>query len=337
MNENHNIETQNWEKLAKSVFDSQDENTSNAESEILTRANEQQQISDLVKNIDLYFELKKYPANEAWEKVYESIHKQPKQTVLRKILLNPYVRTIAAVLVVALLVVGGYETIFNKNVTVQKLEMASTGEVITTYTLPDGTIVSLNSNTILKYPKKFGKNTREVTIEGEAFFEVKPDKNKPFIIHAGEAQIKVLGTSFNVNAYPNAPSVEVIVETGKVQVMSTMNENTENNELILIPGDKATLVLANKELLKSTNDNPNFIAWKTRNLTFRATSLDEVISTLQNVYKVNIRFDNASLGKLQLTAQFNDYPLDFILKVIESTFQVEAQRINGQYVLKAKS
>jgi ferric-dicitrate binding protein FerR (iron transport regulator) len=252
-------------------------------------------------------------------------------------LLNPYVRTIAAVLVVALLVVGGYETIFNKNVTVQKLEMASTGEVITTYTLPDGTIVSLNSNTILKYPKKFGKNTREVTIEGEAFFEVKPDKNKPFIIHAGEAQIKVLGTSFNVNAYPNAPSVEVIVETGKVQVMSTMNENTENNELILIPGDKATLVLANKELLKSTNDNPNFIAWKTRNLTFRATSLDEVISTLQNVYKVNIRFDNASLGKLQLTAQFNDYPLDFILKVIESTFQVEAQRINGQYVLKAKS
>jgi ferric-dicitrate binding protein FerR (iron transport regulator) len=203
--------------------------------------------------------------------------------------------------------------------------------------LPDGTLVSLNSDTQLKYPKRFGKETREVTIEGEAFFEVKPNKNKPFIIHAGNAQIKVLGTSFNVSAYPRARLVEVIVETGKVQVSNKLTVTEQTNELILDPGDKGTLVYSSNALLKTTNQDPNFMAWKTNNLIFRATSLNEVLRNLEKVYKVNIRLADPKLNGLLLTAQFNDYPLDFILKVIETTFQMETQKIDGQYILKAKS
>ena len=100
-------------------------------------------------------------------------------------------------------------------------EIISTpNQVINEYTLPDGSVVALNSNSKLVFPKQFNGDTREVTIEGEAFFDVKPNPEKPFIINAGKAQIKVVGTSFNVSAYPETETLEVVVKTGKVQVIS---------------------------------------------------------------------------------------------------------------------
>jgi ferric-dicitrate binding protein FerR (iron transport regulator) len=97
------------------------------------------------------------------------------------------------------------------------------------------------------------------------------------------------------------------------------------------------LVFQGNSLFKATNQNPNFLAWKTRNLVFKATSLAEVIENLEKVYKVNIRLADPKLNKLLLTAQFNDYPLEFILKVIETTFELRANEVNGQYILKARS
>ena len=129
----------------------------------------------------------------------------------------------------------------------------------------------------------------------------------------------------------------MIVETGKVQVLNNLTKTNQINNLILNPGEKGTLVYSSNALLKTTNQDPNFMAWKTHNLIFRATSLSEVIGNLEKVYKVNIRLDDPKLNGLLLTAPFNDYPLDFILKVIETTFQMETQKIDGQYILKAKS
>jgi ferric-dicitrate binding protein FerR (iron transport regulator) len=243
----------------------------------------------------------------------------------------------AAILVGALLLVSGYEFFYRPASSGTMLQVVATDKVLNTVALPDGTFVSLNSDTKISYPKKFSGKTREVSIEGEAFFEVKPDKNKPFIIHAGKAQIRVLGTSFSVSAYPATKQVEVIVQTGKVQVVNKTSEKQQTDELILTPGDKGTLVYASNTMQKTTNQDPNFIAWKTRNLTFKATSLHEVIENLEKVYKVNISLADPKLNELLLTAQFNDYSLDFILKVIENTFPIEVQEIDGQYVLKARS
>jgi len=287
----------------------------------------------------LYFDLKKYPAEQAWGKVESRIHDRISSgnTIIRKLISNPLYRVAAAILVAAVLLVSGYEVFYNPSETVAVLELTATDQVLNTFALPDGTLVTLNNDTKVFYPKKFGRKTREITIEGEAFFEVKPNKNKPFIIHAGKAQIKVLGTSFSVSAYPETKLVEIIVQTGKVQVMNQMTEALQTDELILTPGDKGTLVYASKTLQKTINHDPNFLAWKTRNLIFKATSLREVIGNLEKVYKVNIRLADPKLNDLLLTAQFNNYPLDFILKVIETTFKIEVQEINGQYFLKARS
>ena len=343
MKPNYNIEDEKWALLAMSIYDDDLKLTAEEKNriaeELLSEPEEKNQLLRMVKKVDLYFELKKYPAEKALEKVQNKIQKksQSKLTRIRKLISNPLMRYAAAVLVAVLLSVAGYEIVSNKAESPKILEISSTDQVVKSFKLPDGTLVSLNSDTQLKYPKRFGKETREVTIEGEAFFEVKPNKNKPFIIHAGNAQIKVLGTSFNVSAYPRARLLEVIVETGKVQVSNKLTVTEQTNELILDPGDKGTLVYSSNALLKTTNQDPNFMAWKTHNLIFRATSLNEVISNLEKVYKVNIRLADPKLNGLLLTAHFNDYSLDFILKVIETTFQMETQKIDGQYILKAKS
>ena len=338
MKANQHIEDQDWELLAKTIYDQNPETSVEDQSvaeKMFPDDKEREQVLETIRQVDTWFDLKKYPADQAWEKVAARIQESTslKQTIFRRLIRNPLYRLAAAILFAALLLVSGYE-VYNSATSKKMLEVSATNQILKTFTLPDGSMVSLNTDTKIKYPKIFAGNTREVSIEGEAFFQVKPNKEKPFIIHAGSAQIKVLGTSFNVNAYPAAKLVEVIVETGKVQVSA---QTAESKELILMPGDKGTLVYSGNSLLKSTNADPNFLAWKTRNLIFKATSLAEVIVSLEKVYKVNIRLADPRLNELLLTAQFNDYSLDFILKVIENTLKIETQKINGQYILKAKS
>lgn len=343
MKTNQHIDDKNWELLAKSIYDENPEvateDSKSVVKEIFSSENEGEQLLKMTKQVDLYFDLKKYPVEQAWGKVESRIHNRISSgnTIIRKFISNPMYRFAAAILIAAVLLVSGYEVFYNPSATEVMLELTTANKVLNTFTLPDGTLVTLNSDTKVFYPKKFGRKTREISIEGEAFFEVKPNKNKPFIIHAGKAQIKVVGTSFSVSAYPETKLVEVIVQTGKVQVMNKMAETLQTEELILTPGDKGTLVYESKTLQKTTNQDPNFLAWKTHNLIFKATSLREVIENLEKVYKVNISLADPKLNELLLTAQFNNYPLDFILKVIKTTFKIEAQEIDGQYFLKARS
>lgn len=343
MKTNQHIEDKDWELLARSVYDKDSGISANelkdAKNAVFSSESESEQLHQLVQKVDLYFELNNYEVDEAWAKVENQIHSQSKQNDrgIRKLFEGSAFRAIAAVFVGLMLVVSGYFVAHKSNIGDSFVEVKSTDKVVNMIGLPDGTFVSLNTNTRITYPKKFVGNLREVSIEGEAFFEVKPDKNKPFVIHAGKAQIKVLGTSFCVNAYPEAKQVEVIVQTGKVQVLNKAAEPAQTNELILVPGDKGTLVYASNSLQKTSNQDVNFIAWKTRNLIFKATSLNEVIRNLEKVYNVKISLADPRLNDLLLTAQFNDYPLDFILKVIENTFQLEVQGSNGQYVLKIRS
>ncbi len=340
---NQHITDDQWELLAKRIYNETPEPANGKElpltEGVFSDESEKKQLLKLTQQVDLYFELKKYPEEPAWQKIQSKIHRQSsaQPNKIRRLVASPLLRIAASVLFAALLLVSGYTFFRNSATTAQLVEISAADQVLKSVELPDGTLVSLNTNTKLRYPRKFNRKIREVILEGEAFFDVKPNKNKPFVIHAGKAQIRVVGTSFNVNAYPQAKMVEVIVETGRVQVSNKTTETKLTNELILTPGDKGTLVCSSNSLLKTTNQDPNFLAWKTHNLIFKATSLAEVIENLEKVYKVNIRLADPKLNELLLTARFNNYSLDFILKVIETTFKIDAQKVNGQYILKARS
>lgn len=343
MKANQNIEDQKWAELAKMLFDKQGQPSDTVpsidEDQLPAGVKDLEEMDRIAGKVDLYFELNKYDTAKAWEKVAGRIDQkqQSKPVIVRRLITQPWLRIAATILMAALLSVAGYQLFDHWTARGRMIEISASPTSVKSVTLPDGSLVSLNSNTQLIYPPKFGNSTREVTIEGEAFFEVKPNKEKPFIIHAGTAQVKVLGTSFNVRAYPGAREMEVIVRTGKVQVLNSKTQSEQHDELILTPGQKGTLVHDSHTLVKSTNENPNYIAWKTHELVFRATSLDEVIDNLENVYKVKIQLQDPQMGKQLLTAHFNNYPLDFILKVIETTFRLQTQQVDGKYILKEKS
>jgi transmembrane sensor len=116
--------------------------------------------------------------------------------------------------------------------------------------LPDGTAVVLNLGSMITYPDKFAGDKRKIDISGEAYFNVKPDKTKPFVIASGDARVEVLGTSFNINTRSSSGKMEVVLTEGKVSVYY---KDRKAEKLILAPGEKAEIETAGHRIEKSTN------------------------------------------------------------------------------------
>ncbi|MCK3685364.1 FecR domain-containing protein [Maribellus sp. YY47] len=297
----------------------------------------------MLSKVDSYYQEKRFDTNAAWKNVHAQFVPTKKGTVVslqkkRKEGIATFYKY-AAILVVALLLgsVGYYIGFRNQIPAVYSEVISGENQVLQQYVLPDGSVIALNSNSKLTFPKKFKGDVREVSIEGEAFFDVKPNPEKPFVINAGETQVKVLGTSFNVSAYPGDETVEVIVETGKVQVIGKSTEKqTETAEVFLIPGEKGTFFTQNKTLEKSVNADPNFLSWKTHDLIFNKVPLSEVIRCLEKTYHITVDVAEPELNDLLYEGHFDRKPADFVLDVIRLTFNLELTGENEHYTLSGR-
>ncbi len=303
---------------------------------------ELKQTQKMLGNVDTYFRSKRFDTHSAWNKVHAQMSPSHGRTVglnnTRKEAWTHFYKY-AAVLVVAVLLgaVGYYIGFRNQGPVFYSEIFAENKQVLNEYVLPDGSVVTLNSNSKLTFPRKFKGDIREVTIEGEAFFDVTPNPEKPFLIHAGNAQVKVLGTSFNVCAYPEDETIEVIVETGKVQVTSNPeNQLAEVQEVYLTPGEKGTLFKQTNVLGKSMNTNPNFLSWKTHDLVFDNLPLGDVIHTLEKAYHVEIDLSEPELSDLRYEGHFDQKPADFVLDVIRLTFNLELTGNEEHYTLSGR-
>ena len=302
---------------------------------------ELQKIEIFLDNAEISLQAEKYNSVSAWEKVKSKIELSQQKTVVvnptrKKALLQFY--KYAAIIVFAVLAGMAAYYFGSRNTGIILTEItAAEKQVINEITLPDGSVVALNNNSKLVYPSEFDGETREVTIEGEAFFDVVPNAEKPFVINAGNARIKVLGTSFNVCAYPETETVEVVVATGKVQVISKNEEESGNGEnLVLIPGEKGTLFNFTRILQKSQNADPNYLAWKTHDFIFEDVPLKEVFTSLEKIYHVNINVEEKELNDLLLNAQFDKKSIDFILNVVSLTFDLELSSNNELYTFSSR-
>lgn len=177
--------------------------------------------------------------------------------------------------------------------------------------LSDGTSVWLNSNTTFSYPAQFGKRSRKVTLRGEAYFDVKSDDHTPFIVSTGNHQVVVLGTTFNVNAYPGFMFETTLVE-GSVKIVDRVNNIT----MMLRPDERASE--KNGRLLKTFGINKSEYSWQEGILTFNDEPIDEVINQLSAYYGQKIHLDNILNRNYRCTAKFmyND-GVDYILKVLQ--------------------
>lgn len=176
---------------------------------------------------------------------------------------------------------------------VQYEEKTNTQGVPVRYVLPDSTEVFLAAGSTLKYPEEFAGKQRIVLLQGEAFFDVTPNKDKSFIIRTGEVETRVLGTSFKISAFDNYP-LEVAVATGKVGVSRI--SGTQRRELAsLTPGRKVSWNRQTGAVTENNVEVAELVQWKTGNLIFNEQTMEEVAAILERRFGAGFRFaDNAS-------------------------------------------
>ncbi len=205
-------------------------------------------------------------------------------------------------------------------------EYTAENEVSNEIILPDGTKVYLNENSSLKFPDQFPGTSRKVKLNGEAFFDVAKNKEKPFIIDAQKAEIRVLGTSFNVRTnVDDDVDVEVYVETGKVEIFK---KKLAPENIIVEPGNVG--IVTKSEIKKQENTNLNIMAWKTKDIVFREDRLRNVFNTLSRVYHVNIYADNEGILNYRLTSSFKNQDIESVIEVICVTFNLKVDYKNNE-------
>jgi len=173
-------------------------------------------------------------------------------------------------------------------------------------TLEDGTKVWINADTRLKYPAHFNEKTREVYLEGEAYFEVAHNKQKPFLVHTSSIEVKVLGTKFNVKSYKNDLKTETTVAEGCVSVAENAKQKNGNTAkaVKLLANDKAVLNQdANDFKLEKTNASLA-TAWTTGEISFDEKSLDEIARILERQFDFVIVVENKAAKDNIYTATF---------------------------------
>jgi ferric-dicitrate binding protein FerR (iron transport regulator) len=193
--------------------------------------------------------------------------------------------------------------------------------------LPDGSTVVLNTNSKLEYPPDFSTNSRDVYLNGEAYFDIKHDPSKPFIVHTGSISTKVLGTAFNIHAYRSQSYVEVTVTRGKVEVRAK-----EKILGVLQKNEQIVFLKASEEYNKKTVSTEPVVAWRKNELYFDDVSFGEAALVLSNRYHVAIEFVSEKLRSCQFTAAFNnsttlEHALTVICELNNATYKMQGDKI----------
>ena len=198
-------------------------------------------------------------------------------------------------------------------------------------TLPDGSTAFLNKMTELTFEYNPREKTRKVKLKGEAYFTVKHEEEKPFIIEADEILVRDIGTEFNLKAYPDKDTIEIIVTQGEVQFY-TRNDSGLN----LKAGEKAIYSKRTKEFYRIEKPDTNTLAYKTKVFSFNNTDLRSVVMLLNEVYNSKISLASESLYNCRLTANFKEDNPEIIVEVIAETMGLELTKKENQLILSGK-
>jgi len=260
-------------------------------------------------------QLNSIPKKEiVWNALEQTIHRT--QGSKRELSISPY-RIAAAIL----LLIGVSATLYFFDAAKQNppefvWETRQTSNEIAELNLPDGSAVKVNRNSIIKWQRKFNGGNREILLEGEAFFDVTHDPDRPFIISTDEVKIKVLGTAFNVQQSKEDNQIETVVTRGKVLMY------TSQKQIVIEAGMKGIYYKQTKELVLVKIKNENSIAYATHSLSFSATTLKEVTEQLTKAYGVQFIFESKKIQECRLTTEYQNKSLPFIMDVISESLNL---------------
>lgn len=244
----------------------------------------------------------------------------------KKILYN--VLKVAAILIVGLIL--WQSGLFNpKEITY------STDLIKKELTLPDQSLIYMNNNSQISYYANLNrKRNREVHFSGEAFFDISPNPDKPFIIYTNNVKVEVKGTSFNIRAYPGEP-VEITVKTGIVEV-TELSENQHIRPVTLRKDEKIRFDTLSNFYNAEENDNPNYLAWKTESYLFDSVNISKVMESLEKGYDTTIVINNPEFNNCMLVAKFDSLSLNQIFWILQRTYDISVSLSNDTIFVDGK-
>jgi len=234
--------------------------------------------------------------------------------------------------------------------TLQKTQVLHSNEVSVLYgsrskiTLPDGSTVNLNSGSVLRYPAQFDNENRKVSIEGEAYFDVKKDPNHPFLVRTNGVTVRVLGTKFNVKSYPDEKTVETTLVTGKVELYANNLEINDNNRLLVLAPNQQAIFEVQKgkkdsiiSMLHNLNVDVNpIISWKDNRFMFRDEKFADLAQKLKRWYNVDIKINDPKLQSTPFSGVFEKETVEQSLNALKLAAPFKYRMEKNQIVIFRK-
>lgn len=254
---------------------------------------------------------------EEWAKFKEKVDDIAEPKLIRMRLL----KVAAAVLLLA--AVGYFVTMLLGNQEARSTLQA--GTAVKKETLPDGSVITLNKNASLSYSSSFGEKDRQVELQGEAFFSVAHDQQKPFMVKMGTLRVKVVGTSFNIKRL--AATTEIVVETGIVQVLKA------DGMIELHPGEKAIAFEGKPLLVKEPVQDSLYNYYRTNRFVCRGTPLWKLVEMLNEAYGSSVIIANEKIREYPVSGSYSGSSLPDIIDVIVHTLQIKSDKKGNEIIL----
>lgn len=304
-----------------------------------------------MENKELFFQIKHIyelrnkdsnPDNEellkSWDRLMKKIRLKQEPVRLKKstnknLLRKISIAGVAAVILILMIIGIRINYANNSWIEVQ----SNTPGNIKKIELSDGSTVHLNASSTLKYPKKFNRKSRELFLDGEAYFNVTKDSSHPFIINLDNQQIEVLGTEFNVLAYSTDHIAVTTLITGSVKLTTFESDKSIKAEVILPPGDQAIFDKKTRTYQVVHAGTENVASWIEGEYSFKNKSLEEIINRLEKIYNITFIIQDESLKDKSYTGKFFSYQtIDEIVDILNFKNDIKYEIDNDTVLLYRK-
>ncbi|MFW5761836.1 MAG: FecR family protein [Cyclobacteriaceae bacterium] len=307
---------------------------------------EKKDVVDQAKKVILAIELEHPPASEqenseVLEGILREIDRHNATALNFRVVSNYIMKIAAAVLVLVVVYFSIYEITRDQQ---QPKSVKGTNEIVKTttkgqklnLTLPDGSSIKLNAESRLVIDSTFGKQNRLVHLQGEAYFHVSRDTVRPFIIRTNDLETRVLGTSFNINAYEGQQNIEVAVESGKVNISSLQDEQSEE----LTANQMLTYHQQDKKMQRKAINTLEVFGWKDNILYFRDASFTTIKNKCERWFDVDFELQdqlNPAQLKESFTGTFRNESLEEIIAALAYTSKYDYRLQGDKVIVKKKN
>ncbi len=331
INNTEDFTDKDWKELASYLSDENNNQTIHInhflDEDTLNTATRWKELKNLSNNTEIN-------VDNAWNNVNLRINSNSHFESNEKVVIPVFRRTffrVAAILLMLISIGTAAFFLINQGSFSKKIRVATTNDIKNLQVdLPDGSKIILNRNSEFIYHSNFGKLNRKVKLKGEAFFEISEDASIPFIVDAGNASVKVVGTSFNVITCNSESSVEVYVKTGKV-MLSDINGS---QSILLDPEYVGTIDAIRSQ--KIINNDPNYLSWNTGLLQYDGQKLDIVFRDLKRVYNMDIVADDPLILENTWTSPIDNQSQETIIRLICASFNLSYAKDGTVYHLSKK-